>query len=69
MLILYISEHKLNTSHQYSMKDVKIPKYEENWYRRKIREAINIHRGKPSLNRDVGQELSPVMLHNQNSVC
>ena len=57
-----ISEHKLNTGHQCSMKDVKILDHEENWQRRKIEEAINIHRENPTLNRDVGQELPPVLL-------
>ena len=50
-----ISEHKLSTGHQCSMKDIKILDHEENWLRRKIKEAINIHREKPTLNRDVGQ--------------
>ena len=57
-----ISEHKLNTGHQCSMKDVKILDDEENWHRRKIKEAINIYREKPTLNRDNGQELPPVLL-------
>ena len=57
-----ISEHKLNTGHQCSMKDVNILDHEENWHRRKIKEVINIHRKKPTLNRDVVQELPPVLL-------
>ena len=57
-----ISEHKLNTGHQCAMKDVKILDHEENWHKRKIKEVINIHRGKAMLTRDVGQELSPVLL-------
>ena len=55
-----ISEHKLNTGHQCSMKEVL--DHEENWHRRNIKEAINIHRKKPTLNQDVGQELPPVLL-------
>ena len=56
-----ISEHKLNTGHQCSMNYIKILDH-ENWHRKKIKEAINIHREKPTLNLDVGQELPPVLL-------
>ena len=42
-----ISEHKLSTGHQCSMKDVHILDHGKNWHRRKIKEAINIHRKKP----------------------
>ena len=52
-----VREHKLNTGHQCAMRDVNIVDLEENWHRREIKEAINIYREKPSLNRDIGQEL------------
>ena len=35
---------------------------EKNWQRREIKQAIDTHRGKPSLKRDIGQEHPPVML-------
>ena len=57
-----IGEHKLNTGHQCSINDVKILDHEENWQRMKIKEAINIHKEKPTLNRDVGQELPSVLV-------
>ena len=51
--------NKLNTGHQCSIRDVKELDSEWNWHRRKIKEAINIHR---VINRHIGQELPPVML-------
>ena len=47
-----ISEHKVNTGHRRSVRDEHI-----NWHRRNIKEAREA-----SLNRDIGQELPPVML-------
>jgi hypothetical protein len=44
------------------MWDERILALEENWHRRKIKEAIDIHREEPSLNRDIGQKLTPDML-------
>ena len=44
------------------MWDERILALEENWHRRKIKEAIDIHREELSLNRDIGQKLMPDML-------
>jgi len=40
---------------------IKILNFVENWHRRKIKEASNIHRRKASQNRDIGQECPPVI--------
>ena len=40
-----ISEHKLNTGHRCSRRGVTSLDLKENWYRRHIKEAINIHKG------------------------
>ena len=39
-----VSEHKLNTGHLCSIKDVNILDLEENWHRINMKEAIIIHR-------------------------
>jgi hypothetical protein len=44
------------------MWDERILALEENWHSRTIKEAINIHGEEPSLNRDIGQKLTPDML-------
>jgi membrane carboxypeptidase/penicillin-binding protein len=41
------------------MEEVKILTKEDNWYQRKIKEALMILRHKPSLNKDRDLELPP----------
>ena len=60
--IAAINEKKLNADRQFSVMDVSNLGHEENWHRRKINKAINIHTVKPTQNRGVGQELPPVLL-------
>ena len=57
-----VSEHKLNTGHQCSMKELQILDFEERCHRRKIKETVRIRNGRPALDKDIGQELPPVML-------
>jgi hypothetical protein len=55
-----IKEHLTDSGHKCSWDDVKILDKEENWFRRRIKEAIQIQKLRPSLNRDMGHELAPV---------
>ena len=57
-----VREHKLNTGHQSSIRDVQILELEENWHSIKNQRGHQHIKGKPSLNRDISQELPPVML-------
>ena len=55
-----VKDHLDSTGHKCCMEDIKILDREDNWHRRKIKEAIMIQRHNPSLNRDKGLELAPV---------
>ena len=47
-----------------NIKDVKILGREPDWFKRGVREAINIHKHKPSLNRDKGRYNLPNLWDN-----
>ena len=58
-----VKEHMDRTNHQMDWNNVKILGQELNTLRRKLREAILIHRHKPTLNRDQGLDLPLCILH------
>ena len=55
-------EHLKNTGHSLSFDDMRVLANEPKYNARKIKEAIEIYKGKPTLNRDQGYELPPVLL-------
>ena len=57
-----IHEHTQNTGHRLGMDDVRILQREEKWFPRKIKEAMEIHKKQPPLNRDRGHEIHPTLL-------
>ena len=57
-----VLEHLKNTGHSFSFDDVSILARETKYAPRKTREALEIHKYKPQLNRDVGWVIPPIML-------
>ena len=57
-----ILEHMKKTGHSLSFENVNILVSEPKLPSRKIREALEIYKRRPSLNRDQGQEIPPVLL-------
>ena len=57
-----IFEHIQNTGHSVSFEDVRILAREAKYAPRKIKEALEIHKHKPPLNRDVGWVVPPILL-------
>ena len=57
-----VLEHLKNTGHSFSFDDMRVLANEPKYNARKIKEAIEIYKGKPTLNRDQGYELPPVLL-------
>ena len=68
-----VKEHLEGSRHSCSLEDVRILDREEDWYRRKIKEAIMIERHHPTLNRDKGLELpaaySSLLSHDSYESC
>ncbi len=57
-----VGEHLDDTGHMCSLKEAKILDKEDQMSRRRIKEAIRIHQGRPELNRDTGLEIPAVIL-------
>ena len=57
-----IHDHMKATGHLCSMDNVKVLDREDNYWARKYRESIHIHKRRPALNRDRGIEIPPIML-------
>ena len=57
-----ILEHVTNTGHSVSLENVSILAREPRFGARKIKEALEIFKRRPSLNRDQGVEIQPILL-------
>ena len=58
-----VGEHRDNTGHSFPESNIKVLDSEEHWYRRKVKEALQIKEKRPSLNRDRGLELPAIYSH------
>ena len=57
-----VREHMANTGHSFSFDDLTILGREPGFNARKIKEALAIFKHRPTLNRDQGVEVPPIML-------
>jgi len=55
---LALAEHSSKTKHHVCLEDAKVIAREDNYHKRKIREAIEIMKFRQNLNRDNGSEIS-----------
>ncbi len=60
-----VSEHLTSTGpgHSMEIKDAKVLVKENNTQARKLREAMQIYKRLPDLNRDTGADIPPIMLN------
>ena len=57
-----VLEHLKSSGHSLSFDDMRVLASETNYNARKIREAVEIFKAKPTLNRDQGFDVAPVLL-------
>ena len=55
-----MGEHVHQTKHEINIDNVQLISREDQFWKRKIKEAIEIKTRKPTLNRDLGYELEPI---------
>ena len=58
-----VLEHLKASGHSVSFEDVRVLVSEPHYHQRKVREALEIFKRRPSLNRDQGYEVAPVLLN------
>ena len=54
--------HRTHLPHRPYLADVKVLVREDSDFKRKVKEAIAIHKGQPALNRDRGHKILPILL-------
>ena len=54
-----VGEHCAHEHHTITKDSVRVLAREDGWFKRKVREAIEIKIGQPAMNRDQGYELPP----------
>ena len=57
-----VTEHTSITGHKYTLADVIVLVREDSDCKRKVKEAIAIHKNQPALIRDRGHEIPPILL-------
>ena len=55
-----VGDHCNATGHSVSMDNLKVLDREQEWMKRKVKEAIHIKQRAPTMNRDQGYQLSPI---------
>ena len=60
-----MGKHCLATGHSVSTNNVRVLSREQEWHRRKVKEAIYIKQQGPTMNRDQGYQLPPPPIYSQ----
>ena len=55
-----VGEHCLATGHSVSKNNIRVLSREQEWHKRKVKEAIYIKQHGPTMNRDQGYQLPPI---------
>ena len=60
-----VGEHCAHEHHTITKDSVRVLAREDGWFKRKVREAIEIKIGQPAMNRDQGYELPPPPIYDE----